>query len=249
MCGNVQEDWRHVISCRALDADLNRDDSWEKVKKATTIRKLPPDFWTAVQKGMQFYIDNPNKRKLQEENEPPAPQAPAPFQPTLNNARNLLRQAYQAQSAVGWEKFMKGRIFRQWETYIAFHIRQKQIGLPAKEWAAKLIIALWDHLHRIWTFRNGVLHENKQGHIARYKVEALQRKIEVVWGRYNVQQGRMDATPQGHFQQQEIIYNLRHDIKACWTALATLYLDETENTTALVNPGLETFLVRRSVIG
>jgi hypothetical protein len=66
MCGNAQEDWRHVISCRALYADLNRANSWEKVKKAMTIWNLPPDVWTAVQKGIQFYIDNPNKRKLQE---------------------------------------------------------------------------------------------------------------------------------------------------------------------------------------
>jgi hypothetical protein len=73
MCGNAQEDWIHVISCRALDTDLNRADSWEKVKKTMTIWKLPPDFWTAVQKGIQFYIDNPNKRKMQEENEPPTP--------------------------------------------------------------------------------------------------------------------------------------------------------------------------------
>jgi hypothetical protein len=192
-----------------------------------TIWKLPPDFCTDVQKGMQFYIDNPNTRNLKEENEPTTPQAPAPFQPTLNNAMNLLRQACQAQSAVGWENFMKGRIVRKWETYIALHIRQKQIGLPEKEWVAKLIIALLDHVYRIWTFRNGVVHGNNQGHIARYKVEALQRKIELVWGRYNVQQGHMDATLQGHFQQREIINNLRHDSKACWTALATLYLDET----------------------
>jgi hypothetical protein len=117
---------------------------------------------------------------MQEEDESLIPQAPAPFQPTLNNAMNLLRQAYRAQSALGWENFMKGRIFGQWETYISFHTRQNQIGLPAKEWAVKLIIALWDHLHRIWTFRNGVLHEENQGSIAHYKVEALHRKIEVV---------------------------------------------------------------------
>jgi hypothetical protein len=59
----------------------------------------------------------------------------------------------------------------------------------------------------------------------------------------------MDATLQGHFQQREIINNLRHDSKACWTTLATLYLDETESTAALVNPGLETLLVRRYGIG
>jgi hypothetical protein len=119
----------------------------------------------------------------------------------------------------------------------------------SKEWVVKLIIALWDHLHQIWTFWNGVLHENNQGHIARYKVEALQWKIELVWDRYNLQQGRIYTTTQGHFQQREIINNLRHDSKACWTTMATLYLVETENTTALGNPRLETFFVWRSGIG
>jgi hypothetical protein len=227
MCGNAQEEWRHIISCRALDADLNRANSWEQVKKAMPIWKLPPDFWTATQKGIQFYIDNPDKRKMQEEDEPPIPQAPALFQPTPNNAMNLLRQAYRAQYAVGWENFMKGRIVGQWETYVASRIRQNQIGLPAKEWAVKLIIGLWDRLHRIWTFRNGVLHEDHQGRIARYKVEALQRKIEVVWDRYNLLQGRMDTALQGHIQHREIINDLRHDSKARWTTFATLYLDET----------------------
>jgi hypothetical protein len=125
----------------------------------------------------------------------------------------------------------------------------KKIGLPAKEWAVKLIIALWDHPHQIWTFRNGVLHEDNQGRIARYKVEALHRKIQVVWDRYNVLQGRMDTTLQGNFQQREIIKKLRHDSKACSTTLATLHLDETEDKTSFGNPGMETFLVRCSSIG
>jgi hypothetical protein len=52
MCGNAQEDWRHVILCRALEPDLNRADSWEQVKKAMTIWKLPPDLWTVTQNGI-----------------------------------------------------------------------------------------------------------------------------------------------------------------------------------------------------
>jgi hypothetical protein len=107
----------------------------------------------------------------------------------------------------------------------------------------KLIVALWDHLHRIWTFINGVLHEDNRGNISRYKVEALQRKIDAVWDRYNVLQERMYITLQGHFQQQEIINKLCHDSKACWTTLATLYLDETEHRTAFGNPGMDIFLV------
>jgi hypothetical protein len=238
MCGNENEDRNHVLSCRSLDVDLNRVDSWEQVKKAMKIWKLPPDFWTATQKGIQFYIDNLDKRKVQEEDEPPILQAPAPFQPTLNNAMNLLRQAYRAQSAVGWENFVKGRIVRQWDRYISSRVRHNQIGLPTKELAEKLIIALWDPLHQIY-IQKWVLDEDNQGRISRYKVEALQRKVEGVWDRYNKLQGRMDTAHQGHFQQWEIINNLRYDSKACWTTLPTLYLDKIENRTAFDNPGME----------
>jgi hypothetical protein len=59
-----QEDWCHIISCRLLDATLHRADSWEKLKIAMKIWKLPPDyFWTAIQKGVQFYTDNPIKMR------------------------------------------------------------------------------------------------------------------------------------------------------------------------------------------
>jgi hypothetical protein len=142
-----------------------------------------------------------------------------------------------------------GQIVRQWETYIASHIRHNQSGLPQTKWAAKLIISLWDYLHWIWTFKIGVLHQDNQGLIARYKAEELYWKVEVVWDRYNVLQGHMDTTIQGQFQHQEIINNLHNDSKACWTTLATLYLDETETRTAFGNPGMDTFLVRRSGIG
>jgi hypothetical protein len=33
MCGDVHEDWRHIITCKSLDASLHRTESWTKVKK------------------------------------------------------------------------------------------------------------------------------------------------------------------------------------------------------------------------
>jgi hypothetical protein len=37
MCGEEKEDWRHVVTCRSLDASLHRACSWEKVKKDMAI--------------------------------------------------------------------------------------------------------------------------------------------------------------------------------------------------------------------
>jgi hypothetical protein len=60
MCGR-QENWHHITCCHLLDAVLHQADSWEKMKKAMKIWKLPPCFWTAIQKGIQFYTDSPLK--------------------------------------------------------------------------------------------------------------------------------------------------------------------------------------------
>jgi hypothetical protein len=59
MRGEEKEDWRHIMTGISLDASLDRAYSWEKVKKYMAIWQLPNDFWTAVQKCLQFYIYHP----------------------------------------------------------------------------------------------------------------------------------------------------------------------------------------------
>jgi hypothetical protein len=59
----------------------------------------------------------------------------------------------------------------------------------------------------------------------------------------------MDTTLQGYFQQQEIINNLRHDSKACWATMATLYLDDTEDRTAFGNPGVDKSVCENQELG
>jgi hypothetical protein len=80
----------------------------------------------------------------------------------FNNTRHLLRQAYRAQSEVGWENLTKGRIVQQWELYVDYHLRRNNMSLNKSEWGANFIIALWDHLLHVWTFNNRVFHANTQ---------------------------------------------------------------------------------------
>jgi hypothetical protein len=92
MCGEENEDWRHIVTCISLDASLHRSDSWEKVKKDIAIWKLPNDFWTAVQKGLQFYIDHP-LRRVKEDPQNPTPQPVSPVPHGFNQPHNILKQA------------------------------------------------------------------------------------------------------------------------------------------------------------
>jgi hypothetical protein len=48
ICGYVHEDWRHIITCKSLDASLPITESWTKVNKAMKAWRIPPDFCIAI---------------------------------------------------------------------------------------------------------------------------------------------------------------------------------------------------------
>jgi hypothetical protein len=104
MCGEAREDWRHIITYKCLDTSLHRTESWTKVKKALRVRKIPADFWIAIEKGINHYAAHPLKRD--KEDMPPGPQKP--FGTMFYTPRNILQVAFQKQSHVGWENFPKG---------------------------------------------------------------------------------------------------------------------------------------------
>jgi hypothetical protein len=230
MCGEEKEEWRHVMTCISLDASLYIADSWEKVKKDMAIWQLPNNFWTAVQKGFQFYIDHP-LRRVKEDPQNPMPQPVSPFTHGFNPPHSLLKQAYRAQSNIGWDNFAKGRITRHWQNYINQHLQNKNINLPKEEWAAKIIIVLLEHLRRVWNFHNGVYHAENRGRIARYKLEAHSRAMNTTWERHQELQGRLATIQHQHFDDHDQIENLHYDSEQCWDGLAKLFLDESESVT------------------
>jgi hypothetical protein len=52
------------------------------------------------------------------------------------------------------------------------HIEHENIKLQAKEWAPKMILALWDHMLRLWQYWNDALHKDNSKGVAQFKVEA-----------------------------------------------------------------------------
>jgi hypothetical protein len=72
MCGDAHEDWRHVITCKSLDASLHRTESWTKVKKAMKVWRIPPYFWISIEKVINHYAAHPLKRD--KKYMPPEPQ-------------------------------------------------------------------------------------------------------------------------------------------------------------------------------
>jgi hypothetical protein len=112
MCGD-NEDWRHVLTCKLLDAELIRADSWNKLRKGMEKWGMSQDMWLTIENGVCHYTMNPKKREHDNMPTEPSP----PFGPTFYTPRIRLKVAFRAQSQIGWDNFLKERLSRDCITF------------------------------------------------------------------------------------------------------------------------------------
>jgi hypothetical protein len=126
---------------------------------------------------------------------------------------------------LGWENFLKGWICTEWCVYIKWHLAMSHIKKDFQKWTMKLIIALWDHIYRVWMYSTTVYHEENQGGVARYKQKALDRRMDSIWAKKEELSNSLLCTT---FNQLTLLTKEKSQTycksKWCWANLAKLYL-------------------------
>jgi hypothetical protein len=122
---------------------------------------LPPDFWTTIEKGINHYTKQPNKRTVNSKDN----EQQKMFGATFNTPRNLLKQEFRTQLHIGWDNFLKGRISRDWLTYVRHNKAHSNSHGKSKDWSAKFIGEIWEpttesgHLKCLWQFQKDIYHQ------------------------------------------------------------------------------------------
>jgi hypothetical protein len=147
MCGD-NEDWRDVLSCKWLDAELIQADSSSKLRKGMEKWGMSQDMWFIIENGVRHYTTNPKKH---EHDNMPADPSP-PFGPTFYAPRNRLKVAFRAQSRIGWDNFLNGRLSGDWIMCMDHHFESTGSKLTGQECITKLIMSLWEHMDRLWMY-------------------------------------------------------------------------------------------------
>jgi hypothetical protein len=147
-----------------------------------------------------------------------------PFLVTWNIEINAWKSAHDAQSKIGWENVVKGRIAQEWIQFMEIHYRNQGYKNKASDWAPKSSGALWEHTQRVWKFRNSIYHADQNGQIARCRREDQQRQLDKIWARHLELQGRLRQDQLLHFDNREQKDKLRYDSQRCWASLAEMYL-------------------------
>jgi predicted nucleic acid-binding Zn-ribbon protein len=112
-----------------------------------------------------------------------------------------------------------------------------------------MILALWDHMLRLWQYRNNDFHEDGSTRVAQFKIEALDREIERLAARHNDLRSKLHEVQEKHMERREHIQTLQHSIRQCWASLAKPYLDEAENRLNMDTHLLEQYLQSRVGVG
>jgi hypothetical protein len=219
-CGN-HEDWRHVLTCKSLDAELIREQSWSKLGKLMDKWSLSYDMWMAMENGVRNYTLNPLKRDP--DNMPSEP--PSPFGTTFHTPRNRLKVAFCA-SQIVWDNFLKGGFTRDWIMCMDHHFQSNGSKITGQKCITKLIMGRWEHTDHIWTYRNNIYHENTNQQVSIYKTEALDRRYEEIWEKHAALVKRLHAFQTKHVGHRTSIGNLNYEKKLCWVNLAEQYISE-----------------------
>jgi hypothetical protein len=102
-----------ILNFPSLDASYHRDASWQKNKKDMHMWRLPVDFWTDLEKGLQHL-----SRDIKESTSPPLT-----FQISVNPIRNHLQAAFEEQNSIKWTNLLKGRLSHKWQQFATVHVR------------------------------------------------------------------------------------------------------------------------------
>jgi hypothetical protein len=105
---------------------------------------MPPDLWTALEKGIHYYKRDATKNKG----------CASQFPGTFNTPRNLLKQAFIEKDEIGWSYLIKGRFATQWKVYMEQQLQTNCSKSRIQEWAPKLINAMWYYMTRMWYYHN-----------------------------------------------------------------------------------------------
>jgi hypothetical protein len=160
-----------------------------------------------MENGVHHYTLNPLKRYPDNMLSEP----PLPFVTAFHTPRNRLRVAFCAQSQIGWDNFLKGRLSCDWITCMDHHFQSNGSKLTGQECIAKRILGMWEHMDHIWTYRNNRYHKNTNQQVARYTTEALYRRYEEIWEKHAGLVKRLHAFQTKHFENRTSIGNLNYE--------------------------------------
>lgn len=133
-CESMVEDNDHLIQCQNCSESRRRlQQEWElQIHDSLSSEYTPGEVKTVITAAIHCWIHRV-----------PIP----PIFRILPTATEAVRHAYEAQTALGWDNFIRGKISCRWAECIAVHLSSWGISpksMTPERWATQLLLDLWN---------------------------------------------------------------------------------------------------------
>lgn len=147
ICQQLPEDMHHLTHCKSPESIRHYHSVLEKLSQWMQSVHTDPILQHHIIATLSCLRSQDDMRQL-------------PFPCILSKRQHY--QAFREQSSIGWTQFSQGLISSKWAQIQHSYYQSLGKRNNGLNWAAKLIVQLWEINYQVWTFRNNSLHNNQK---------------------------------------------------------------------------------------
>jgi len=149
------EDENHILRCSHPKIDTARNTAINRIEQLLKSLDTPRDVTIAIMYGLRSWFTNEQYNG----DEPPILWPPPGFQYHPQHHAQI-QKAFETQTIIGWDEFLRGRISTDWGRIIQDYYRQMNLGDRRNSmlWEVQLIRSTWKIFFACWQTRNDLLH-------------------------------------------------------------------------------------------
>jgi hypothetical protein len=214
-CSRLWDDANHIFQCRGTKRSVKRTQGIRIIRETFASLYTPPDMSESILKALTNWM---HKR-------PVCP--PRWTYNTMTPLRQAIRHSFDAQTSIGWDQFLRGRLTTNWKTPLALYYKARtpDSQITPTLWMTRTIDAMWTFFSSMWDQRNADFFGGTRDEIRAKALEATRTNVRRL---YSATQGQV--TP----RQTRILHRLPIAEILTWTkthldaylATAEIFLDQ-----------------------
>ena len=149
-CVDREETPLHIFQCSSRNAHQQHTKSMktlrQKLRKLNTAPVILEAFTSIIESNRKGYDVPPKFSRL-----------------VNDEMKNLVRKVIQGQKLLGYDEFIRGYIYHQWDVVQNIYLQTKDINSEKTIWAAGVTKALWQYAKTMWQARNDYVFGKETG--------------------------------------------------------------------------------------
>ncbi|MGH7974113.1 MAG: hypothetical protein ACREBR_01205 [bacterium] len=188
LCKTAEETTDHIIRCHSAASKRARRTAWSTFESEMNKAKTAPLMTIAIKESIESWANGT---------------ANAEGWTTAHSDNNAVqvKSAVEAQSSIGWEHFLRGRIALKWK--MAQQAYLQEIDAPrsftAERWTKKLIRSAWNYSLTIWLSRNQEIYGRNEAEQFALRKETVIKEVMFLYegdrARVSVEHRQLFAMP------------------------------------------------------